>query len=319
MKEYREDLLQRYWKYQESQFRNEQGLFNPRYRPPASPPVFLRDNARRNVIVNPNANEQEKKKLFGLIPKGEWHKWYGSMNSSQALAHSVLGNLAVYGFLSHLSELKDDDEGQALFGKADVSSSNFAMEHKVDCLGEPRKTSLDGYLSGDYRIAIECKFTEAEVGTCSRPRLEQADSNFESEHCDGNYSVQRRKSRCPLTEIEVKYWNFVPQLFTWQNDCDHFPCPLNKNYQLVRNVLAVGVKLDGTTSPHNGHVVLIYDNRNPAFQKGGDGFEAYEETRDNLLEPTMLRKCSWQRIAQHMRSKDILPWLTEHLTQKYGL
>jgi len=316
--DYKADLLQRYWKYRGTQFANEQALFDPRYIKPTSPPVFIRSEACRNVIINPAASEQEKKKLLDLIPKGEWHKWFGSMNSSQALAQSVLGNLAVYGFLSCLSELKDD-EGVELFGKTEISSDNFKMEHKIDYLSEPRQTSLDGYFSGDYRIAIECKFTESEVGTCSRPRLKRTASNFESEHCDGTYSFQRqRKERCSLTEIGVSYWDYVPQLFKWKNDSNHNPCPLNKNYQLVRNILAAGVKPNGSVSPNNGHIILIYDARNPAFQEGGNGLIAYTETRNALREPMMLRKCSWQRIVQHMRDNNILPWLTEHLAQKYG-
>jgi hypothetical protein len=319
MKDYKADLLQRYWKYKKSQFPNNERLFDSRYRQPKSPPVFIRSEAWRNIIVNPSANEQEKKKLLDLIPRGEWHKWYGSMNSSQALAQSVLGNLAIYNKLSCLSELTDD-EGLELFGKATISSNNFKMEHKIDFLGEPRQTSLDGYISGDYRIAIECKFTEAEVGTCSRPRMKRTASNFESEHCNGTYSVQRARSkRCSLTQIGVLYWKYVPQLFKWKSDSDLDPCPLNKNYQLVRNILAVGVKPNGTVSLNDGHVVLIYDERNPAFQEKGKGFKAYKETRTALIEPTMLRKCSWQRLVQHIRNKNILPWLTEHLSQKYGL
>jgi len=117
MKDYKVDLHQRYWKYQEIQFANEQTLFDSRYVRPASPPVFIRSNARKNVIINPSASEQEKKKLLDLIPEGEFHKWYGSMNSSQALAQSVLGNLFVYNSLHYLSEIKDD-EGMDLFGKA---------------------------------------------------------------------------------------------------------------------------------------------------------------------------------------------------------
>jgi len=319
MTEYKADLLKRYWKYRETQFANEQTLFDPRYIKPASPPVFIRSEACRNVIVNPAASKQEKEKLLDLIPKGEWHKWFGSMNSSQALAQSVLGNLAIYGFLSSLSELKDD-EGMKLFGKADISSDNFKMEHKIDFLGEPRQTSLDGYFSGNYRIAIECKFTEAEVGTCSRPRLKQTASNFKNEHCGGTYSLQRARSkRCSLTQIGVLYWEYVPQLFKWKSDSDLNPCPLNKNYQLVRNILAVGVKPNGTVSLNDGHVILIYDKRNPAFQEGGDGLIAYTETRNALCKPTMLRKCSWQIIVGHMGNNSILPWLTENLVLKYGI
>ena len=319
MTDYKADLHQRYWKYQETQFANEQTLFDSQHVKPASPPVFIRSKARKNVIINPSASEQEKKKLFDLIPEGEFHKWYGSMNSSQALAQSVLGNLFVHNSLHCLSELKDDD-GVDLFGKVQISSDNFEMEHNIDYLGEPRHTSLDGYISGDYRIAIECKFTEPEVGTCSRPRLESTASNYECEHCNGTYSIQRaRKERCSLTEIGVLYWRYVPSLFKWKNDNDLIPCPLNKNYQLVRNILAAGVKPDGTVSVNDGHVVLIYDERNPAFQNNGYGLIAFMEVQEALQEPTMLRKCSWQRIVQRIREKDILSWLTENLTLKYGL
>jgi len=319
MIDYRADLLQRYWKYQETQFVNEQALFDSRYVKPTSPPVFIRSEARKNVIINPSASEQEKKNLFDLIPEGKFHKWYRSMNSSQALAQSVLGNLAIYDSLHCLSELKDDTR-IPLFGNAQISQDNFEMEHKLDYLGEPRSTSLDGYVSGDYQIAIECKFTEPEVGTCSRPRLESKASNYESEHCDGTYSIQRaRKERCSLSEIGVLYWHYVPRLFNWTNDYDINPCPLNRNYQLVRNVLAAGVKPDGKVSANNGHVVLIYDERNPAFQNNGHGLVAYTEVQKALQEPTMLRKCSWQRIVQHIREKGILVWLTENLSLKYGL
>jgi hypothetical protein len=317
MADYKADLNRRYWEYRKSQFSNGQRFFARLYAQDGRPPVFIRYEAWRNIIINPVASQQEIHRLLALIP--ERHKWFGSMNSSQALAQSVLGNLAINDSLHYLSELKDD-EGQDLFGKAQISSDNFAMEYKVNYLGEPRSTSLDGYISGDYRIAIECKFTEAEIGPCSRPLLKPTVSNYENEHCNGTYSIQRaRKERCSLTGIGVLYWRYVPSLFRWENDSDLNPCPLNRNYQLVRNVLATGVKPDGTVSVNNGHVVLIYDERNPAFQNGGDGLVAYMETQKALQEPTMLRKCSWQRIVQHIREKDILSWLTENLTLKYGL
>lgn len=319
MKDYKADLNRRYWEYQQSQFSTGQSFFERPYVQDGRPPVFSRHEAWRNVIINPVAGQQETHRLLALIPEGERHKWFGSMNSSQALAQSVLGNLATYDSLQYLSQLKDD-AGIPLFGKAQISSANFKMEHKIDYLSEPRRTSLDGYISGDYRIAIECKFTEPEVGTCSRPRLEPTVSNYKSEHCNGTYSMQRaRRERCSLTEIGVLYWRYVPHLLKWKNDSDSNPCPLNKNYQLVRNILAAGVKPDGTVSVNNGHVILIYDERNPAFQQGGNGLIAYTETRTELQEPTMLRKCSWQRIVQHIREKNILSWLTESLALKYGL
>jgi len=233
------------------------------------------------------------------------------MSSSQALAQSILGNLAVYGLLTCLAELKADD-GESLLDRAQVSSENFSMEHKVDTLGERRPTSLDAYFAGDYRVAIECKLTEADVGACSHAH--------KGEGCDGNYSCKGvGRERCPLTERGVLYWRYVPSLFGWHSDSDYLPCPLDARYQLVRNVLAVGVDVNGTVSRESGHVVLLYDERNPAFRAGGRGLAAYEDTKEALLEPSMLRSCSWQRIVEKMRRKELLPWLTEHLAHKYGL
>ena len=315
---YKEDLYRGYWEYRNSHFSNEQSVFDRPNIQSRRPPVFIPGEVSRNIIINPEASQQETQGLIALVPDGERHKWFRSMSSSQALAQSLFGNLKIYNALHILSELKDD-EGLDLFGEAQISSGTFEMEHKVDYLCEPRPTSLDGYVSGDYQIAIECKLSETEFGTCSRPLLKETASNYKRELCDGTYSIQRqRKERCSLTEIGVLYWHYVPGLFTWKNNIDHHTCPLNKNYQLVRNILAAGVK-DGTVSAKNGHAVLIYDKRNPAFQFDGVGENAYLETKRALKEPTMLRKCSWQRIVQHMKEKEILPWLTKELNLKYGL
>jgi hypothetical protein len=319
MQDYKANLNQRYWNYQKFQFSKEHNFFERPHSQDGRPPVFIRNEAWRNVIINPVADRQETNRLLALIPKGERHKWFGSMNSSQALAQSVFGNLLIYNSLHSLSDLKDD-AGMPLLGKAQISPDNFEMEKKIGYLGEPRQTSLDGYISGEYQIAIECKFTETEVGTCSRPRLKTKDSNYANDYCDGTYSVQkRRNTRCSLTERGILYWRYIPQLFKWTIDCDLRPCPLNKNYQLVRNILAAGVKSDGIVSSNNGHAVLIYDERNPAFQNNGDGSIAYIEVQKALQEPTMLRKCSWQRIIQHIKEMNILFWLTENLDLKYGL
>jgi hypothetical protein len=315
---YKEDLYQGYWEYRKLHFSKQHSIFDRPNVPSKRPPVFIPSESWRNIIIKKKESRQKTQDLIDLVPDGERHKWFRSMSSSQALAQSVFGNLKIYNALNILSELKDD-EGLDLFGEEQISSDNFEMEHKVDYLGEPRPTSLDGYISGDYHIAIECKLSEIEFGTCSRPRLKETASNYPTELCDGTYTIQRqRNERCSLTEIGVLYWKYVPSLFTWKKDGDLDTCPLNKNYQLVRNILAAGVK-NSFASAKNGHAVLIYDKRNPAFQFDGEGENAYRETKRALKEPTMLRKCSWQRIVQHMRENEILPWLTEELNLKYGL
>jgi hypothetical protein len=317
---YIENLIARYWDYQRAFFpepKNHFALLHDPMRPPR-PPVFHRYMAGENVIARPGATEEEISQLLNLIPPGERHKWFGSMNSSQALAQSVLGNLAVHDLLGTLNNLSDD-AGLPLLSEAQASLENFRMEFKVDWLGEPRSTRLDAYVGGDYRIAIECKFTESEVGTCSRPRIGPKASNYVREYCNGTYTQQQaRAERCSLTEVGVLYWRYIPGLFKWESTSDMSPCPLCANYQLVRNILAICVGRDGLVSPANGHVLLIYDARNEAFQEGGNGHNAFMETRQALLRPAMLRKCSWQRLVQHLRENDILPWLTEELALKYG-
>ena len=370
MATYRTALVERYWAYQQRFFPDVRATLERPLAPDGRPPVFRIDQAWRNVITRPGADQEEIDRLLALIP--DRHRWYRSMNSSQALTHSVFGNLALYRRLPALAGLQDYG-GLSLFDPALLAAGDLALEQRVDHLGEPTATSLDVYLAGDHPVAIECKFTEAGVGRCSRPRLTPGDSSYGRQHCDGNYSRAEGGSRtagdsqaeggsrtegrsrtaptgtvstgtapigtapigttpmgtagagtdpagerCPLTEIGVRYWHYVPALFRWPNDVDHTPCPLNRNYQLVRTLLAVGVRPDGTPSLDDGHVVLIYDERNPAFQEGGEGLASYRETHAALRNPAMLRRCSWQRLIHHLRDNQVLPWLTDHLALKYG-
>jgi hypothetical protein len=138
--------------------------------------------------------------------------------------------------------------------------------------------------------------SEPDVGSCSRPNLKESVSNYERDFCNGTYTVQKKRStRCSLTEIGVNYWSHIPVVFKWAENADLSPCPLRANYQLVRNLLAVSVPSDAM--PYGaGHVVLVYDERNPAFRQGGKGYTAYEETRNALRESDKLRRCSWQQM-----------------------
>lgn len=319
MTDFRSDLNRRFWDYAESKFGNAHEYFD-RWGPDVKrPPVFSKNDAWRNVIFDPNATEEERQRLLDLVPEDGRHRWFGSMNSSQALAQSVLGNLIVHGYLGMLLDL-EDDEGMSLIEDAAIVPTNLKLEYEVANLGEPRPTSIDAFIDGDYRVAIECKFTEQEVGACSRPRIPESASNYGRDFCDGRYRVQcGRKHRCSLAERGVLYWEFIPQLFDWTDDKDHDPCPLLNNYQLVRNVLAVGVLPTGEVSSKNGHALLICDNRNDAFTGEGRGTRAFVETREALKQKSMLRKTSWQCIAGHMREQGILPWLTDELKLKYDL
>jgi len=316
--DYRKGMIERFWSYQKQHFPAWQDYFERKKGSDGRPPVFLKEAADLNVLMELGVSDVRGKVLLNEISRSDRHRWFRSMSSSQALAQSVFGNLKLYDRLDLLSDLTDES-GEPLFGKVVLNPASFKLEYAVDYLGEPRRTSLDALIDGNYRVAVECKLTEQEVGQCSRPKLKENGPNYE-QCCNGTYSIQKgRKSRCSLTEIGVKYWDYIPRVFKWRDNIDLDPCPVCKNYQLIRNVLSICVSRDFTLSLDNGHVVLIYDERNPAFNLGGYGFKAYEQTREALIEPRLLKRCSWQQIASRIRSVGGLSWLAEGLEKKYGI
>jgi hypothetical protein len=154
--------------------------------------------------------------------------------------------------------------------------------------------------------------------------MKHNEANYDNEFCDGTYTKQRgRIERCSLTQIGVKYWHHLPRLFRWDPLVNHDPCPLRKTYQLVRNVLASGLRakprIEDEAEPSDGHAVLLYDERNPQFQEGGDGWQAYNDVKNGLRNPRLLQACTWQRVVGAMAGDRDLGWLVEGLREKYGL
>ncbi len=191
----------------------------------------------------------------------------------------------------------------------------------MDTLAEPRPTSIDVLLSGpDRRVAVECKFTEAEFGSCSRPRLRPGDANYSAQHCDGSYRAQAgRRDRCALTAIGVRYWDHLPRLFAWPADRDHQPCPFGAVYQLARNALAAVVTPEGELDPVRGHALILFDARNPAYQAGGAADRQWEAALAACLLPGLLRRLSWQRLLSFIAAAADLAWLVDALRDKYAL
>jgi hypothetical protein len=172
----------------------------------------------------------------------------------------------------------------------------------------------------DRRVAIECKFTEAEFGTCSRPRLRPGDRAFSAQQCDGSYRAQAgRTDRCALTAIGVQYWDHLPRLFDWPADRDHAPCPFGAVYQLARNALAAVVTTDGDVDPARGHALILYDANNPAFQVGGEADIQWEAAVAACLVPGLMRRLSWQRLLTYMIAAPDLVSLVDAVRDKYAL
>lgn len=315
---YLENAVAGFWRYRASHFGDHPEYFDRACVPTTRPPVFAKPWLDQNVLVAPDVPSDRKTEVRALLAPRQRHRWFGSMKSSQALAQSVFANLSVLGKLHLLSEVRDEN-GHSAFADH-LSSRAVALEHEITQLSEPRPTSVDVYFKGDYRVAVECKLTEEDVGWCSRPTLSPCDSNFDSEHCSGTYSFQRGRShRCSLAALGVKYWHYIPALLNWSTEQDHDPCPLRRTYQLVRNVLAACVREDGRLCAEGGHALLLYDERTPGFTCGGNGWKAYTTVRGALKNPSLLRRCTWQRLLRHLGDDPGLAWLLDGLGQKYGL
>ena len=168
--------------------------------------MFHRDHVAANLLIPLIASTQDRQQVIAMIPSTQRHRHFGSMQSSQALAQSVFGTIAILNRLLLLSSIMAED-GQLEFGPT-LNESTLELEKPIDTLGEnpERTTSVDVWISGPYQVAVECKLAEGHFGTCSRPRLKPTDPNFETQHCDETYTRQRRrKTACALTEIGVRY------------------------------------------------------------------------------------------------------------------
>jgi hypothetical protein len=242
------------------------------------------------------------------------------MQSSQALTQSVFGTIEVLDRRRLLSAIKAED-GRPAFCPI-PSEITIDLERETNTLGEQpkRSTSVDVWFGGTYRVAVECKLAEPEFGTCSRTRLKSKNKEFETQHCDGNYMRQRgRSERCALTEIKVNYWKYLGDLFGWPSELDHRPCPLNRTYQLVRNVLAACVNDDGSLDTNTGHALIIYDQRNPAMAADGICDIQWRAAYEALKNRGLLRRLSWQAFMAQWPNDAILDWLKTELRAKYAL
>jgi Restriction Endonuclease associating with ARP len=230
--------------------------------------VFLKEHGAANLLVPPFATKEQHDRIVAMIPTNQRHRHFGSMQSSQAIAQSVFGTIESFNCLPLLANVIEEDGRQAFSPASEKTTLH--MEREIDFFGEPRPTSIDVWLEGPYRVAIECKLAEVEFGTCSRTRLK----SDKAEHCDGDYAQQNsRTDRCALTAINVTYWNYLGDTFGWASDIDHRPCPLKSTYQLARNVLAACVK-DGALDFDNSHALILYDQRNPTMALGGKGISS---------------------------------------------
>ncbi len=164
-----------------------------------------------------------------------WHPGAGSVRSSQALAIDVFGTI------------RQSPQREAILGVLAgalglPSEGPWTVELEVSAphnhLNEPQPTPVDVILQSPRTVVfLECKFTEPSGGRCQQIR-----GSKPLPQCNGNYEPQtnpRNKltARCALTAKGVRYWDWIPQLFTIDNDRDYAPCPFaGPWYQWMRNL-----------------------------------------------------------------------------------
>lgn len=316
--DYRQELISRFWAYAQSTF--DQQDFDQAAASADRPPVFIKGASLKNVIVDIRAPDELRQQVFGALLRKQQHRWFRSMNSSQALTQSVFGNLKTYGKLDLLADLRGDD-GQPLFVPNPGELVTVCLEREgFKHLKEHGPTSVDVFIeNAGHKIAVECKLTERVFGSCSRPRLTRKYRHYKRDRCDGRFAAQHRGGkRCSLAEPKTNYWHHIPHLFNWPANVDYEKCPFRFTYQLVRNILAAcGAENPSTSLPTN-RAVLLYDERNPEFQPGGKGMNVWKQVKSALKHPVLLQKCTWQQVMEELRPNRELDWLVRVLSQKYG-
>ena len=276
------------------------------------PPVLRAEFASKNVLVP--SDPTRAREIVSIVPEKERHQWFRSFKSSQALAQSVFGAVSNFGRLDLLEGVIADCGRPAFL--EETRGASLVLEYQVDSLDEPRRTSVDVLLeTTSRRVAVECKFTERKFGVCSRPGLRPDDEQY----CDGSYRLQRgRCERCVLTEVGIRYWTYLPQLFDWAADHDLQPCPFSEVYQLARNALAATVTANDF-DPNPGHVLIVYDARNPEYAPGGAAQRQYESAIGDCRIPGLLRRLSWQRLVGAFACAPELAYLVAGLKGKFGI
>lgn len=280
---------------------------------PGRPPVASFQRPSVNLMLP--SDRRMALEIEAGIAEADRHKYFRSFRSSQAMTQSVFGAFKAAGQLKLLSRVPAEC-GRPAFGTIN-SETVMSLEVDVHTLNEPRPTQIDVYLdTKEYRVAVECKFCETGFGTCSRVKSGKSETPV----CDGTYTQQKgRHSRCALSEIGVGYWSFIPELFDWDPVNDMSPCPLLPTYQIVRNVLASVVNVDGRVAPSDGHALFVYDGRNPAYRLGGAADVQLRQAISACRLPGLIRRVTWQEIVRVCLGHTDLTWLMDAMKQKHGI
>ena len=259
-----------------------------------------------------------------------WHDGVASPHSSQALAVSAFGTLAVHPARQTLI----DAMLHSVFGweSAGDDAWHVDLERTLgrSLLGERRPTQIDVLLRNETSVVVlECKFTEAGGGPCSQPKPLSSGVHKGVIQCNGNYREQRnpvngKRARCVLSAKGIRYWKYIPTYFDLAADHDHVPCPFaGPAYQYMRNLLAAGEWARQRKKPRVA-LGLVY--------AAGEGFLMSAEVADPASEwnqfigclrpdcPVLVKTVSYRDLLQAWRQclpkDEVLADLTDWIEEK---
>jgi hypothetical protein len=265
--------------------------------------------------------------VWGAFP---WHDGAASPHSSQALAVSVFGTLAIH----PARQVLIDAILHSAFGWESAGNGPWRVDLERtlgrSLLGERQSTTqVDVLLHNETSVVmLECKFTETGGGPCSQPKRRTSRAHQGLRQCDGNYREQTnpvngKTARCALTAKGIRYWEHIPTYFDLARDKDHVPCPFaGPAYQYMRNLLAAG-EWARRRKKERGAFGLVY--------VAGEGFPVSAEVADPGSEwgqfitrlrpdaPVAVRAVSYQELLKAWRQcmpedeilADLAGWIKE--------
>jgi len=252
------------------------------------PQVLGRDfqftNKYRYLNFHPDIMEQAKDLLTGRIDRQYQgvsrdiaiHDYVGHIASSQALCWNIVIPMKKHDNFTPLFEaLSEAFQAGGLGSQFDFGiETTVVLELNVgEDLGEGRlATSIDLYLrTAEGKVcAVEFKLTEPNFGECKL---------FRSKKCDGVYGSPNNIRAndgymCYLAKIKRSYWQLGGQYNLLDPTKVNNPCPLNKYYQVLRNLMVAKKRAGESLGKEvRGVFVLAADERNDAFWGTGNHFD----------------------------------------------
>ena len=224
----------------------------------------------------------------------DWHKNKDidtdKIQSSQAVVIDFFG-------LLKLSPHKDLIIN-SLFNKSGYEWSIEFEYTDSSVLKEPKSTQIDVIISNSQNIIlIESKFTENDSGECSQPTSKPI------KQCNGNYEEQINpknglKNKCALTAKNIKYWEYIPKIYKFNNIENYCPCPFKDNkYQIMRN-LCFGKALSEKKNIIVENYLIYYEHEIcPIHKKILEG-NYLDELTIYLLDKNALKTLSYNQMLE---------------------